>query len=393
MILYNTTTGLINNNNVNKGYYHGGDHVNDNYNDNDFWAIIVSTSRYWFNYRHSANAISVYKTMKDIGISDSHIIFMNAMDVSTDSRNNKPGYVMFNNNNNYNNNNINNYLFSMNDIIIDYYNEEVNVQSFIHLLTGRIINTFDNTNILNSNLNSSILIYLTGHGGDEFFKFHDYEELSAQELGNIFQEMYIKNRYKEILLILDTCQAITMSNYIISPNIITLASSNKGENSYAYKTNDYLGVATSDRFTYSMYITMQKYIKYKHQYQYSHDHSHDHHHHHHHPKHHESKYNHITLYDFYKSFNNHELHSTVSIHQSINSTRNLKDIKLFDFIHPYTITTRNNSSISDDLFLIYPTNQQYNNKHHKTTTTTTISSMLNHEFINALWMESNITIK
>ena len=341
-----------------KTYNHNDrDTVNHKYNnnyDNDFWAIIVSTSRYWFNYRHTANAVSVYKTMRDLGISDSNIIFMNAMDIiSIDSRNNKPGYIMFNNKNNYNNDNFDNYLFSMNDIQVDYHNEDVNVQSFIQLLTGRRINHHHHHNILNSNQNSSILIYLTGHGGDEFFKFHDYEELSAQELGYIFQEMYIKDRYKEILLILDTCQAITMSNYITSPNIITLASSSKGENSYAFSTNDYLGVATSDRFTYSMYVTIHNYIKYYQQQQLY-----------------QSKFKHITLYDFYKSFNNHVLHSTVSIHQSINSTRELKDIKLFDFIHPHWITTSDSIIINSNNVLS--------------------NSFLNHEFINALWMESTL---
>ena len=356
MISSSFNEGLMDSNS--KAYNHNDrDNVNHKYNnnyDNDFWAIIVSTSRYWFNYRHTANAVSVYKTMRDLGISDSNIIFMNAMDIiSIDSRNNKPGYIMFNNKNNYNNDNFDNYLFSMNDIQVDYHNEDVNVQSFIQLLTGRRINHHHHHNILNSNQNSSILIYLTGHGGDEFFKFHDYEELSAQELGYIFQEMYIKDRYKEILLILDTCQAITMSNYITSPNIITLASSSKGENSYAYSTNDYLGVATSDRFTYSMYVTIHNYIKYYQQQQLY-----------------QSKFKHITLYDFYKSFNNHVLHSTVSIHQSINSTRELKDIKLFDFIHPHWITTSDSIIINSNNVLS--------------------NSFLNHEFINTLWMESTL---
>jgi len=355
MISSSFTEGLMDSNS--KAYNHNyHDNKYNNNNDNDFWAIIVSTSRYWFNYRHTANAVSVYKTMRDLGISDSNIIFMNAMDIiSIDSRNNNPGYIMFNNKNNYDNDNFDDYLFSMNDIQVDYHNEDVNVQSFIQLLTGRRINHHHHhhNNILNSNQNSSILIYLTGHGGDEFFKFHDYEELSAQELGYIFQEMYIKDRYKEILLILDTCQAITMSNYITSPNIITLASSSKGENSYAYSTNDYLGVATSDRFTYSMYVTIHNYIKYYQQQQIY-----------------QSKFKHITLYDLYKSFNNHVLHSTVSIHQSINSTRGLKDIELFDFIHPHRIT-------ASDSIIINSNNVLSN-------------SFPNHEFINALWMESTL---
>ena len=338
---------------------------NNNVYDNDFWAIIVASSRYWFNYRHSANAVSVYKTMKDLGISDSHIIFMNAIDFSIDSRNNKPGYVMFNSNYKYTNDNIDNYLFSMDDVQIDYYDEQVNVQAFTRLLTGRVTNHMNSR--LDSHKNSSILIYLTGHGGDEFFKFQDNEELSAQELAHAFQEMYVMDRYKEIILILDTCQASTMSNYITSSNIFTLASSSKGENSYAYSTNEFLGIATSDRFTYSMYTTMHHYIKYK-----------------------QSKYKYITLYDLYKSFNNQILHSTAHIHKSMNSIRDFKDIRLFDFIHPH-------SNIVTTSLTTTTTTTTSNRRHNSIDSSSAIQSIqhsnhyryndVNHDIINALWTD------
>ena len=30
----------------------------------DTWAVIVSTSRYWLNYRHTSNALGVYRAIK-----------------------------------------------------------------------------------------------------------------------------------------------------------------------------------------------------------------------------------------------------------------------------------------------------------------------------------------
>ena len=32
------------------------------------WAILVDTSRFWFNYRHVANVLSVYRSVKRLGI-------------------------------------------------------------------------------------------------------------------------------------------------------------------------------------------------------------------------------------------------------------------------------------------------------------------------------------
>ena len=188
----------------------------------------------------------MYRAARTLGVPDDHIIFMNALDISDDSRSSNPGYIHFDAGHAEE-------TWPTSEFDVDYTQEEVSGQSFLNILTGRSDPIFHSRDQLNTNANSSVLIYLAGHGGDEFFKFHDYEEMTAQDLALAFQEMHAKNRYKEILLILDTCQAVTMANYITAPNIITLASSLRGENSYAYPTVDSLGVAIADRFTHTLY--------------------------------------------------------------------------------------------------------------------------------------------
>ena len=36
------------------------------------WAVLVDTSRFWFNYRHMANVLSIYHSVKRLGIPDRH---------------------------------------------------------------------------------------------------------------------------------------------------------------------------------------------------------------------------------------------------------------------------------------------------------------------------------
>ena len=44
---------------------------NDEYpNHTNNWAVIVDTSRFWFNYRHAANVLSIYRSVKRLGIPD-----------------------------------------------------------------------------------------------------------------------------------------------------------------------------------------------------------------------------------------------------------------------------------------------------------------------------------
>jgi phosphatidylinositol glycan class K len=84
---------------------------------------------------------------------------------------------------------------------------------------------------------------MTGHGGDEFLKFQDAEEISAHDLGDAFQQMYEKKRYNEILFMIDTCQANTMYTRIHSPNILATGSSEIDQSSYSVRgisTHQYL---------------------------------------------------------------------------------------------------------------------------------------------------------
>ena len=217
------------------------------------WAVLVCTSRYWFNYRHVSNTLSMYYIIRKMGIPDSQIILMNAMDSSCDARNPYPGKMF----NTLEMDTVLNKLkqqddknFEDHDVEVDYRGDEVNVDSFMRVLTGRHIDGTPASKILQSSSDSNILIFLSGHGGDEFLKFRDIEEISSQDLGFAFEEMESKKRYNEILLIVDTCQASTLGNSINSPRIITIGSSGKGENSYAYESVPELGIAVIDRFSF-----------------------------------------------------------------------------------------------------------------------------------------------
>jgi len=49
---------------------------------------------------------------------------------------------------------------------------------------------------------------------------------------------------------IDTCQACTMFNKFYSPNIISIGSSKLQQSSYAYDTDEVIGLSMIDRFTY-----------------------------------------------------------------------------------------------------------------------------------------------
>src|SRR4051812_41223038 len=51
------------------------------------FAVIVSTSRYWHNYRHASNAMLLYRIMRDAGVPDDNIVLLMAEQYACDARN------------------------------------------------------------------------------------------------------------------------------------------------------------------------------------------------------------------------------------------------------------------------------------------------------------------
>ncbi|KAF2733451.1 hypothetical protein EJ04DRAFT_272199 [Polyplosphaeria fusca] len=206
------------------------------------WAVLVSTSRFWFNYRHLANVLSLYRTVKRLGIPDSQIILMLPDDMACNPRNAFPGTV-------YNNADRALDLYGDN-IEVDYRGYEVTVENFIRLMTDRVSEDMPRSKRLLTDDRSNILVYMTGHGGNEFLKFQDAEEISAFDLADAFEQMWEKKRYHEMLFMIDTCQANTMYSKFYSPNILATGSSEIDQSSYSHHADNDVGVAVIDRYTY-----------------------------------------------------------------------------------------------------------------------------------------------
>jgi phosphatidylinositol glycan class K len=175
---------------------------------------------------------------------------MLADDMACDPRNPWPGTI-FNNKHHH----INVYG---NDAEVDYRGDEVTVENFIRLLTGRHPDGTPRSKKLLTDEGSNILIYLTGHGGDGFLKFQDKGELTATEFADAIEQMHQKGRYNEIFFVVDTCQAESMSLKLTSPNIIGMGSSKVGQDSLSHHGDSSIGVYVIDRFTFYALTFLEK---------------------------------------------------------------------------------------------------------------------------------------
>jgi phosphatidylinositol glycan class K len=157
--------------------------------------------------------------VKRLGIPDSNIILMLADDVACNPRNSFPATVYANADRKLD-------LYGDN-IEVDYRGYEVSVESFIRLMTGQCAHFTRRSPSLRRQLTivslstlhlprgtsagrtppstprskrlltddrSNIFVYMTGHGGNEFLKFQDNEEISAFDIADAFEQMWEKKR-------------------------------------------------------------------------------------------------------------------------------------------------------------------------------------------------------
>ncbi|KAL6536898.1 hypothetical protein OROHE_012482 [Orobanche hederae] len=189
--------------------------------------------------------------------------------------------------------------YSVFTTMVDHRGYEVTVENLLRVLTGRHETAVPRSKRLLSDEGSHILLYMTGHGGDGFLKFQDSEELQSHDLADAVKQMKEKRRgvlntsalrmvvtvslcvrvcvlsnippliwkgsrsdllkenfkfmvpiFKELLIMVDTCQAATLFSQLQSPGVLAIGSSKKGENSYSHHLDSDVGVSVVDRFTF-----------------------------------------------------------------------------------------------------------------------------------------------
>ena len=224
-------------------------------------AVLVSSSRYWHNYRHVSNVLSLYNMLKTAGqFTDDNIILMIADDLPCDGRNPHKNAIYPE----YARTGTGNSVYNA-DVEIDYRGTDVTVENFLRVLVGRHKKGETPSRMLDLTPDTNLVVFLTGHGGDSFFKFQDGEELMTQDITDAFQQMHRIGRYNEILLVADTCQAFTLnptdskvlSDVTTIPNVMTVASSLQGQNSYAHHSDPEIGQSVVDRFSYNFVETIK----------------------------------------------------------------------------------------------------------------------------------------
>jgi glycosylphosphatidylinositol transamidase (GPIT) subunit GPI8 len=102
------------------------------------------------------------------------------------------------------------------------------------------------------------MIIITSHGGENFIKVRGRSVILSDELNRALNEMHIKERYKEILFIVDTCEGFSLFEFVDVPNVYFVASSVKHQKAHSYSFDPKQMTPTADRFHYKLHQILER---------------------------------------------------------------------------------------------------------------------------------------
>lgn len=231
----------------------------------DKWAVLVSGSRGFENYRHQADVCHSYHVLRDRGFNPNHIILFTYNDVPYAQDNpykgqlfNRPGLDSID----YNE-----------GCVKDYTGDEVTPQNFINVLTGNstAMKDIGSGRVLRSNRHDKVFIYFSDHGGPGLIAF-PFAELYANQLIETFQIMHERDMYKKLVFYLEACESGSMFEGLLDPslNILAVTASNSTQSSYATycPPNDivngvHIGTCLGDEFSVNWMEDSDRMIPYE----------------------------------------------------------------------------------------------------------------------------------
>jgi legumain len=222
----------------------------------DRWAVLVSGSSGYKNYRHQANICHSYHVLINRGFHPNRIILFTHDDVANHPDNPRPGRL-------YNRPDRDHHpAVDVNKgCIKDYTGDLVTPTNLIYVITGNSAAMVGKGSgrVLKSDILDHVFIYFTDHGGQHLFAFpHQY--LYANQLISAFGTMYKNKMYEKMVVYLEACDSGSMFQGLLDPswNIYAVSSSKHNQATYAtYCPPDdvadgvHIGACLGDEFSVS----------------------------------------------------------------------------------------------------------------------------------------------
>lgn len=204
----------------------------------DNWALLVAGSVGWFNYRHQADVLDMYKILKDNGFDDDHIILIIENDIVNNESNSEKGWIRVSPTGEN---------LAVSDDVVDYHLTDLEPSDLVNILSG--VKTDKLPKVISSTSNDNVFVFWSGHGkpGSLCWNTDFYTT-------DIFEKTLdtMQGKYRKMLWMIETCYSGCIGFRCQEkqyPGVLCMCAANESETSKADVKNNDLGVWMSNRFT------------------------------------------------------------------------------------------------------------------------------------------------
>lgn len=205
-------------------------------------AVLICGSEGWYNYRHQADLLYVYNTLKENMFSDNEIILIMRDDIAYHPKNPHPGVIKVdpNGENLYH------------DVVIDYRADTLSTKDIEDILVGNKSERL--STVLESTETDNVLLYWTGHGQEKSFTWLETgDKFTDEQMGSTVRKMYEDKKYQSMLILTEPCYSGSVVKAIEgTPLVLGISAASENESSYAENYSSELGVWMCDRFTLNL---------------------------------------------------------------------------------------------------------------------------------------------
>jgi len=215
------------------------------------WAVVISPSTTWENYRHQADALAMYHLLKDYGYDDDHIVLIVEDNLAYAAENPYPGEIFLERSMRQDGDMMVNANVRQ-GVTIDYkFSDLASPDDLADILLGRQSDRL--SQVIHSTESDNVFLFWSGHGGDSdgplWGNENSRQPFGTQRIKDIVSQL----PYRRMMMALESCYSGLWGEALKGqPDVLVLTAANAYETSkpdvYDATIGNYLSNAFSRSF-------------------------------------------------------------------------------------------------------------------------------------------------
>ena len=216
----------------------------------DHWAVVISPSTSWANYRHQADAFAMYQTLRRHGYDDDHIVLIVEDNLANDERNAFPGkiYVERSSNPRETDPLVNDDVRQ--GAVVDYHFSQLTRDDLADIMLGRQSDRLPQ--VIHSTETSDVFFFWSGHGGSgegPLWGNEDARGYGKDRIKSIVTQMNDQQKFRRMMFSIETCFSGLWGEALKGvPNVLVMTAATGYETSKADVHDNELGTFLSNAF-------------------------------------------------------------------------------------------------------------------------------------------------